>query len=124
MTTITTAQATYIADLAYVLDTPVSHPVTVEMKRTEGKGLYIDMIRSTRRGAEYTPSPLMADVLASGLDLSDDLLPSEAAAEFGVAYAAAWVERRTQRLAEARELYARLDTLTKAEASHLIDLLK
>ena len=122
MTTITTAQATYIADLAYVLDMPVDHPVAVEMKRTEGKDRYIDMIRATRRGTEYTPSPLMADVLASGLDLPE--VPSEAGGEFGVAYAAAWVERRTQRLAEARELYTRLDTLTKAEASHLIDLLK
>ena len=112
---ITTSQRTYIDDIAWMLDTKWDEDTV----RYAAKGaLAGHSSRCTGCDAhEYAARKDAARAELTGRELSAAIKAIEA--DFGDAMIAA----RHARNAEARTLYARIDELTKAEASHLIDLI-
>lgn len=109
----TQSQLSYIADLAVALTITTPREMTEAQQR---RGLS-DEIRLARRAARRGDAGAQATVEA----LTVDGEPSPAII---AERTDAWYAAREARHAEAREMLARLASLTKSEASHLIDLLK
>ena len=108
----TARQISYIESLVWKLDIDNNAPTTQASLLESGASRYVSARNRAKAGMEFE----------IGFDL--EYVPGLDPKEFAVTYrdaANAWIESRN---IEAREILARIDDLTKAEASHLIDLLK
>lgn len=109
----TEAQIAYIADLAVALTITTPR----DMAEAQQRRRLSDEIRLARRAARRGDADAQATVEA----LTVDGEPSPAII---AERTDAWYAVREARHNEAREMLARLTSLTKSEASRLIDLLK
>ena len=111
----TAKQITYINSMAHILDLDYDHPDAQRQIKLSAESVYAHNRGCETRGVEPR--------FAYGIEIDPTARRSVSKQPFVDAFIEAANADRVARHAEARELVARLDSLTKAEASHLIDLL-
>ena len=119
--TITTAQRKYIESLAWKLDINYDTDITRADDVAVGRHIYAAAYQRQTAGMAFE-----ADTL--GVPLPTEFPTGReyrtALAAFGEAYGIALQARREATIAAGRDAIANLDSLTKADASALIDALK